>query len=222
MTDFATLRQGMVDNQLRTGGVTDRELLRAFLAVPREVFADPTEAPFVYADRDVRMPGGGGAERLMMPAAQLARLIQTLAVAPGAKTMVIGCGSGYSAAILARLADRVVAVEENESLAALARDRLAAHGAEKVLVVPGKLTEGYLAEAPYDAILVDGAVELVPDALIRQLAPDGRLAAIVRQNAVSRATIYERAGDDAGPGWPKFDAWAALLPGFAREREFVF
>jgi protein-L-isoaspartate(D-aspartate) O-methyltransferase len=135
--------------------------------------------------------------------------------------MVIGCGSGYSAAILARLAGRVVAVEEDEGLAQQARRNFEALGASNVVVISAPLVGGCAAEAPYEAVLVDGAVEVLPDALFQQLKPGGVLAVIERDERLSRAMLYERIGGDAAK-WPLFEAWAALLPGFERKREFVF
>src|SRR5688500_7583706 len=111
MLNFATLRRRMVDNQIRTGGVTDAAVIAAFLAVPRESFVDAAERPFAYADSELKVPGGG--TRAQMSPVQLARMIQALAVAPGSNVMAVACGSGYSAAILARLAGSVVGVEEN-------------------------------------------------------------------------------------------------------------
>ncbi len=135
--------------------------------------------------------------------------------------MVVGCGSGYATAILSHIADRVVGLEEDAALAALARQNLQSLGITNVSVVEGKLTDGCPGEAPFDAILVDGAVEVVPDALIAQLKPEGVLATIERDERVSRAMLYERIGADATKR-PRFDAWATLLPGFERPRAFVF
>jgi protein-L-isoaspartate(D-aspartate) O-methyltransferase len=123
--------------------------------------------------------------------------------------------------VLAELAGSVVALEEDAGLASMARERLMELGATNVRVVEGKLVEGWPAEAPYDGILVDGAVEVVPDALIAQLRPGGSLAAIVRLERISRAMLYERVGEGAAK-WPLFEAWATLLPGFQRKPEFVF
>jgi protein-L-isoaspartate(D-aspartate) O-methyltransferase len=221
MVDFATLRQRMVDNQIRTGGVTQRELIKALLDVPREGFVASAEQPFAYADRELKLPASPGVDRRMMPPAQLARLIQTLPLGPNAHVMALGCGTGYSAAILGRLAGTVVAVEEDATLAATAQARLQALEAANITVVEARLTEGYPAEAPYEAILVDGAVEVLPERLLAQLRPEGSLAVIERGEGVSRAMLYGRVGGEAAK-WPQFDAWAPLLPGFARKREFVF
>ncbi len=220
MTDFAVLRQRMVDNQLRPNQVTDHDVIRAFLAVPREAFTAPGDAAFAYADRELKMADAAPSRRMMEPV-RLGRLVNALPLGPDAKAMVVGCGTGYSAAILSHLAGRVVAVEEDKALAALARERLKAVGAANVEVVEAKLTEGCPAAAPFDAILVDGAVEVIPEALVGQLKPGGVLATIERDDRVSRAMLYERVGAEATK-WPRFDAWATLLPGFERPRAFVF
>lgn len=221
MNDYTTLRRRMVDNQIRPGDVTDNEVIKAFLFIPRETFVEPAEQPFAYADRELRLPAAQGHERGMMAPAQLARLTQMLPVNAQSKVLVIGCGTGYSAAILARLAGHVFAVEEDERLADLARERLAELGVTNVEVVRVRLTQGHPAEAPYDAILIDGAVETLPDSILAQLKPGRTLAVIERDGGVSRAMLYERIGADAAK-WPKFEAWATLLPGFSRKREFVF
>jgi protein-L-isoaspartate(D-aspartate) O-methyltransferase len=221
MDDFAALRQRMVDNQIRPSEVTDHNVIKAFLSVPREEFVSPAERPFAYADRDLSMNGPTGSPRMMMTPVQLARLVQKLTRGPEAKVLVIGCGTGYSAAILGRLAGRVIAIEEDDAFAVQARQILAGLGAGNVAVASGPLVAGFPAEAPYDAILVDGAVEVLPESLIRQLKPEGVLGVIERDERLSRAMLYERIGTAAAK-WPLFEASAALLPGFARKREFVF
>jgi len=220
MVDFSALRQRMVDNQIRPSAVTDPDVIRAFLAMPRERFVAEEEKPFAYADRELLMSRSAPQRRMMIPV-QLARLVQALPLGPEAKVMVVGSGSGCSAAVLAELAGSVVALEEDAGLASMARERLMELGATNVRVVEGKLVEGWPAEAPYDGILIDGAVEVVPDALIAQLRPGGSLAAIVRLERISRAMLYERVGEGAAK-WPLFEAWATLLPGFQRKPEFVF
>ncbi len=220
MADFAALRQRMVDNQIRPSEVTDHDVLSAFLTVPRELFAEPAEQPFAYADRELRMAATAPNRRMMDPV-RLARLIHALPRGVDTRALVVGCGSGYSAAILGRLSGSVVALEEDAALAALARGNLAAVGAENVSVVEGRLVAGYPGGAPYDAILVDGAVEVLPAPLAAQLKQEGTLATIERDDRVSRAMLYEKVGDEATK-WPLFDAWATLLPGFERRREFVF
>jgi protein-L-isoaspartate(D-aspartate) O-methyltransferase len=221
MTDFAVLRQRMVDNQVRTSGVTDHDVIDTFLTVPRELFVSAADRPFAYADRELPLPSSAGGGRTTMPPAQLARMVQLLPLPTDGKAMVVGCGGGYSVAILARLAGQVIAVEEDPTLAAAASEALRASGSVNARVAPARLVEGFAAEAPYDAILVDGAVEFMPEALIGQLAPGGALAAILREGGTSRAMLYERVGGEAAR-WPHFDAWAGLLPGFVRKPQFVF
>jgi protein-L-isoaspartate(D-aspartate) O-methyltransferase len=218
MLDFEVLRQRMVDHQLRPGEITDLDVIRAFATVPREQFVAAAEQPFAYGDKELMMSAAAPSRRMMAPV-QLARLIQTLPRGGHLKAIVIGCGSGYAAAILAQLVGTVVAVEEDEHLLSLARQRLGT--VSNVGIVRGKLTEGYDSGAPYDAVLIDGAIEIVPPALFLQLKTDGQLATIVRREAISRAVLYERVGHD-DTEWPLFEAWAPLLPGFERKREFVF
>jgi protein-L-isoaspartate(D-aspartate) O-methyltransferase len=220
MMDFEALRLRMVDNQVRPSAVTDAELIRAMLAVPRELFVADEEKPFAYADREVAMASAAPGRRMLVPV-QIARLLQALPLGPHAKVLDVGCGSGYAAAVLARLAGSVVALEENRQLAAMARDRLARVNASNVNVVEGRLVDGWPAEAPYDAILMNGAIEVVPDALMEQLKEGGALAAIVRSERISRAMLFERVGGHASK-WPQFEAWATQLPGFEEKPVFVF
>jgi protein-L-isoaspartate(D-aspartate) O-methyltransferase len=188
--------------------------------VPRENFVAEADRPFAYADRELLMSTAAPARRMMIPVL-LARLAQALALDPDGRAMALGCGSGWSAAVLSHLAGSVVAVEEDPALLAMAREALPAAGAANVTIVEGKLTEGCAREAPFDAILVDGAVEIVTDALVAQLKPGGLLAAVVRSERISRAMLYERVGGETTK-WPQFEAWAPPLPGFERKPEFVF
>ncbi len=220
MADFATLRRRMVDHQIRPSAVTDPDVIQTMLAVPRHVFVAEDEIPFAYAERELLMSAKAPERRMLTPI-NLARLIQALPLGPEANTMVVGCGSGCSAAVLAHLSSSVVAVEEDPALLAQARECLAEVAAANVTLEEGKLVDGWSAEAPYDAILVEGAIEASPDALISQLKPGGMLAAIQRSERISRAMIWERVGDSAA-NWPQFEAWATLLPGFDREAAFVF
>jgi protein-L-isoaspartate(D-aspartate) O-methyltransferase len=221
MTDFAVLRQRMVDNQLRTSEVTDRGVIAAFLAVPRENFVEAAERPFAYADRALKIAASAPERRMMVPVT-LARLIQALLDAgDDLSAMVIGCGSGYSAAIMAPLFAEVAAVEEDRALAQQARETLSRLGLANVSVAEGRLVDGDPQGRRYDAILVDGSVEVLHPAILAQLKSGGLLSTVERDDRVSRALLYERIGEETSK-WPLFDAWAPSLPGFARRREFVF
>jgi protein-L-isoaspartate(D-aspartate) O-methyltransferase len=218
MADSATLRRMMVDGQVRTADVTDRALLAAMLEVPRERFA-PGEAALAYLDLDLPV-GPGGSRRLLKPMV-LAKMLQALDLAPGEKVLDVGCATGYAAALMARLAGEVVALEQDEALLAKAKAAFAASGIANVRAVQGRLTDGCKAESPYDAILVEGCIETEPEALCGQLADGGRLICVQGAGPAAKALIYRRDGDDITER-AVFDANAAALPGFARAASFVF
>jgi protein-L-isoaspartate(D-aspartate) O-methyltransferase len=216
--DFATLRQHMVDNQLRPRDITDHRVIRAFLQVPRELFVGEAERPFAYADRD--LPVAGGTRHLINPANQ-ARLVQALELGPDDVVLNVACGTGYPAAILSQLAGSVVAVEEDEALIRAAEQNLSELGIDNVAIVKGALTDGFAAEAPYDAIAIGAGIEVLPPALPQQLNDGGRLTTILCNGRTGRAMLYERIGEDVS-GRPIFDAVAPVLPGFAKKPAFVF
>lgn len=221
MTDFAVLRQRMVDNQIRTSDVVDHAVIDAFLAVPREVFVRPADRALAYSDRELPFAGeGGAAARHLASPVVLARLVQALALGPGDRVLDVACGYGYSSAILSLLAGQVVALEEDHAIVREAAERLAG-GTSNVTVATGPLVEGFPPEAPYDAILIAGGVEFVPENLARQLGADGRMAAVEMRGRFGRLMFYERSGADLF-GRPVYDAVLPVLPGFARPAEFVF
>jgi protein-L-isoaspartate(D-aspartate) O-methyltransferase len=219
-TDFAALRQRMVDNQLRPREVSDRDVLRAFLATPRELFVEEADRPFAYADCELRLAASSGRRALMAPV-QTARLIQLLPRERGAKIMVVGSGAGYSVAILSALVEWVVAVEEDRHLAARAKTALQRCGIVNWTECIGPLDQGCREHAPYDGMLLEGAVEQLPESLVAQLKPGGIAAGIERDDRIGRAMLWEKVGEGVTK-WPQFEAWAPLLPGFERKREFVF
>lgn len=218
MPDFAAARRMMVDGQLRTSEVADRRLLAAMQELPRECFVAPEQAALAYLDFDA--PAGSGERRLLKPMV-LARLIQAAEIGPQARVLDIGCSTGYASAVLARLAGRVVALEQEPALAERARANLAAVGAANVEVVVGPCNAGWPAAAPYDAILLNGAAEEVPPALVRQLGEGGRLVAVVGRAPASKAVRYLVTAGRAS-ALPLFDASAPPLPGFAAPAAFVF
>ena len=223
MDDFTVARTKMVDNQLRTQSVTDYEVLAAMGEVPREQFLPPASRALAYIDSDlpITAPGSVGPARHMMEPAPLARLMQLAEVGKTDVVLAVGCGTGYAAAVLARLANSVVALESDPSLAGLASKTLTDLDVDNVAVVIGSLEGGYPSEAPYDVIFVDGAVEMVPVALLDQLKDGGRLVAVVGYGRSAAATVFRRSGGGIGSRIA-FDADVQPLPGFRKPKAFVF
>ncbi|NNM71948.1 protein-L-isoaspartate O-methyltransferase family protein [Enterovirga aerilata] len=220
MLDFARARRNMVDNQLRTFDVTDRAVLAAMAEIPRERFVPESQAAFAYLDRNVNVAEGGAEPRWMLQPMVLARMVQELEIEPGARALDVATGHGYAAALLSTLGAEVVALESDEALAAAARSALAGAGRPAEVVV-GPLAKGHPPRAPYDVILVNGAVEERPDALLAQLKEGGRLACLVREGAAGHAMLYVRAG--SGFGLRRlFDASAPVLREFRAEPSFQF
>jgi protein-L-isoaspartate(D-aspartate) O-methyltransferase len=222
MMDFAAARRRMVDGQVRPADVTNLDLIAAMLDLPRERFLPESKAAFAYLDLDVPLTDrpADSARRLLKPMV-LAKLIQAADVKPNDRVLDVGCATGYSSAVLAHLAGSVVSLEEDPALARLATDNLAELGFRNVTVARGALTEGWPSAAPYDLILLNGATEIVPDALGHQLREGGRLVCVLGRSAGAKATLYFR---DNGllSGRPIFDAAAPLLPGFAKPLTFAF
>lgn len=215
MTDFAAARRHMVDGQVRTADVTDHRIISAMLEVPRERFVPPPSAGLAYLD--LGLPLGG--TRCLLKPVVLARLIQAAELESTDRVLVVGCSTGYAAAVVARIAGEVVALEQDDTLAPAAQATLAAY--PNVTVARGALVEGWARNAPYDAILIDGAVELLPDAFRKQLKDGGRLVCVLGGRPQPSAMLYRRSGDELG-GRAIFDAAAALLPGFAKIPVFAF
>jgi protein-L-isoaspartate(D-aspartate) O-methyltransferase len=210
MQDFSLARRAMIDSQLRPQGVTDRGVLAAMGKVERERFVPQAARPLAYFDRSIRIGGG----RTLMPPAALGRLLSEVQPRAGERALVIGAGSGYSAAVLAEIGLRVVALESDGNIAT-------STAAEGVDTVVGDLSKGWAKGAPYDLILLDGAVEEVPAALGEQLAPDGRLAGAILDRGVTRLIVGTCA--DGAISWRSIaDADVEALPGFERPRAFTF
>jgi len=216
MADYAIQRRMMVDGQIRTADVTDRSILQAMLEIPRERFLPPEQAQLAYLDLD--LPVGQGGRRLLRPMV-LAKMLQALEVSAEDTVLDVGCAGGYAAAVLASLSKAVFALEEEPRLAAHAKGALA--DLPNVKVVEGKLTDGYAAQAPYDAILLEGATEQEPEALCRQLADRGRLVCISGDGPAAKVVVFRRDGEDVTPR-VVFDAAGTVLPGFAKPRVFSF
>jgi protein-L-isoaspartate(D-aspartate) O-methyltransferase len=220
MLDFARARRNMVDSQLRTFDVTDRAVLAAMGESPRERFVPETRLAFAYLDQNVSLRDGAGEPRWMLQPMVIARIIQALEVMPGSRILDVGAGYGYASDIFARLGASVVALESDEGLATQARARVAA-AQPPVEVRVGPLAEGCPDRAPFDIILVNGAIEKRPEKLLRQLTDGGRLACLGRDGAAGHALLYVKAGDGFGLR-RLFDASAPLMPAFLSEPVFEF
>jgi protein-L-isoaspartate(D-aspartate) O-methyltransferase len=217
MFDTVTARRMMVDCQVRTADVTDSDLIGAMLDVPRERFAPASVAELAYVDND--LPLGSG--RALLKPMVLAKLIQAAHVRGTDHVLDVGCGTGYSSAVLARLAGSIVALEEDQALAQQAKQALAGTAGSNVSVVTGPLNAGWAAAAPYDVIFLNGSAEVVPEALGRQLKPEGRLVCVFGPASAGKAMIYRQIEGQL-VGRPIFDAAARVLPGFVAVPEFVF
>ncbi len=214
MVDFAQARRIMVDSQLRPFDVNDIPLLDAMNTIPRERFVALGRESLAYMDQDIPVADG----RRMLSPMIAARMIQNLEVRAGERVLDVACGLGYTSAIMAELGGAVIGLEDNEALAAAARERLAAAG---VAVVAGPLEQGYAEGAPYDAILVNGALEVQPDGLLRQLSEGGRLVCVQGRGRAAKAMLYVRARDALSQR-SLFDAAAPVLAAFRDEPGFVF
>ena len=188
------------------------------LEVPRERFVPPERRDLAYLDDDivVREAAGGHAARYLVEPMILARLVQALDLSAEDRVLDVGCATGYSTAVLARLAGSVYGLESESDLAAAAQKNVA-----NAQIVTGPLTNGSAQAAPFDAILINGSVEVVPEPLLAQLKEGGRLAAVVRQGPPGRATLYAR-NNGAVSARPLFDAAVPPLPGFEAPQRFVF
>lgn len=216
MADFARRRMMMVDTQVRPSDVTKYPIIEAMLAVPREAFVPEGREEAAYVGENLALAPG----RVMVEPRTLAKLLDALEITPSDLVLIVGAGLGYAAAVVARMAEAVVAVEEDPGMAAEAERRLSAQGADNVAVVAGALVAGSARHGPYDAVLIEGGVETVPDAIVQQLREGGRIGALFMENGVGTARLGIRRGD--GVMWRSiFNAAAPVLPGFARVREFA-
>lgn len=210
-TASAAQRQTMVDSQLKTVGVTDAGVLAAFAEIPREAFLPPALAALAQADAAHEVASG----RYLLAPLALGLLLQHASVQPGERVLVIGSASGYSAAVLAHLGAKVTALESDAALIVMAE-------AACVASVSGPLAEGWPAAAPYDLILFEGAIAAVPPAIAAQLAPGGRIAAILRQAGVGRGYAGPLTASFRPAGLPFIEMGAPDLPGFVQPHEFAF
>jgi protein-L-isoaspartate(D-aspartate) O-methyltransferase len=218
MTDFALARSKMIESQVRPNGITDGRIIRAMAALPREIFVPEARRSLAYMDEDI----GIGAGRSLMEPMALAKLVQLAEIESGDHVLHVGCATGYATALLAALGKTVVGIDEDEAFIEAAHANLARLGIGNVELHKAAHAAGWSGGQPYDAILVDGRVPIVPSALFEQLRDGGRLVAVVGDNAVATATAYNR-HDRAISSLPAFEASVGRLPGVTVERPaFVF
>lgn len=226
MTDFGTQRLNMVESQVRPSDVTDRYLMAAMQGLAREQFMPDWSRALAYADGDapVARTERGIPSRYLLAPRTLAKLVQAAAIGTRDTVLDVGCASGYSTALLARMAASVVGLEVDAALAGSGRDALAAAKITNAVIEIGPLASGWAGKAPYDVIVLNGAVPAVPAALIAQLAEGGRLVAVVTGEGGSRmgkAVLLTKRGEAAGQR-VLFDAGAPQLPGFEVGGGFTF
>lgn len=216
MSDYAARRVTMVDTQVRPSDVTKFPIIAAMLAVPREVYVprDRRESAYVGENVDI------GSGRVMLEARTFAKMLDALDILKTEIVLDLGCGLGYSTAVIARLAEAVVAVEEDEALAAEAQRSFSVEGVDNAAIVVGPIAAGDAKHGPYDVIMVQGGVEVIPPALLAQLKDGGRIGAVFMEGALGVVRVGHKS--DGRVTWRfAFNATAPVLPGFAAVPAFM-
>jgi protein-L-isoaspartate(D-aspartate) O-methyltransferase len=221
MSGFSTARQKMVDGQVRPSDVTDSRIIDAMLAVPREAFVPQSQRALAYLDLDLDISEGGAAKRFLIKPLVTAKMLQAAAIRQTDKVLVAGCATGYTAAVVARLAGQVIAIESDPAQVAKAGEVLGQLGLANVTFRAAAAAEGDPANAPYDVIILDGATEITPERLYGQLGDGGRLVGVFAMTRPQRAMIVTRSHHDFG-NRALFDAAVPVLPGLERLPAFVF
>ena len=217
MNDSRTRREAMINGQILPNKVTSEAVTEALMGIPREQFLPKALRGVAYLDADIALGEG----RYLMEPVTFARLLQAAEIETSEIVLDVGCASGYSSAVLSRLAGCVVALESDEAFVARANQNLAALEIDNVAVVSGELTAGYPAQAPYDVIFLNGSAETVPAALLEQLAEGGRMLLVRAGRRVGNAARTDKIGGLISDR-ELFDANIAPLPGFQSAPGFVF
>ncbi|MFQ1699317.1 protein-L-isoaspartate O-methyltransferase family protein [Loktanella agnita] len=216
MTDYASRRTMMVDTQVRPSDVTSFPIIDAMLSVPRELFVPANLREAAYIGENLNLGGG----RVMLEPRTLGKMLTALDIAPTHVALDLGCGLGYSTAILAHLCEFVVGIEDDEARAEEAQSLLSNQGIDNAAVMAGALTEGAEKSGPYDIIIIEGGVEEVPASLTAQLKEGGRIACIFAEGALGVVRVGHKLDDNIN--WRfAFNASAAVLPGFERKSAFA-
>jgi len=221
MSGFSIARQKMVDGQVRPSDVTDLRIIDAMLAVPRELFVPENQLALAYLDLDLDVGGGGAAKRFLIKPAVAAKMLQAAEIKAGDHVLVVGCATGYIAALAASLAAQVTASESDPALAGKAKEAFVQLRVANVTVVSAGAAAGVPDFAPYDVIVLNGATEIIPDQLYQQLKEGGRLVGVFATTRPQRALIVTRSHGDFGQR-ALFDAAVPVLPGLERVPAFVF
>jgi protein-L-isoaspartate(D-aspartate) O-methyltransferase len=216
MTDFSERRVMMVDTQVRPSDVTKFPIIDAMLTVPREIYVPADKREAAYVGENVAI----APQRVVLEPRTLAKLLDALDIQPDELVLDLGCGLGYSTAVIARLAEAVIAVEEDAALAAEAQRTLSAESVDNAAVIAGPLAEGDARHGPYDVVILQGAAEVVPPALLDQVKEGGRVGCLFMEGALGVARIGYKI--DGTVTWRfAFNAAAPVLPGFEARRGFV-
>ncbi len=215
MSDFTARRTMMVDTQVRPSDVTKFPIIDAMLTVPREDFVPAARREAAYLGENLDLGQG----RVLLEPRTLAKMLDALAIVNTEMVLDLGCGMGYSAAVIAHMAEAVVAVEEDEAMAAEAQEALTAAGADNVIMHAGPIAEGVAQHGPYDVIVVEGGVATLPGAILDQLKDGGRIACLFMEGQLGEVRIGYKRGDQVS--WRMaFNAAAPVLPGFEKTAEF--
>ncbi len=218
MSDFVTARTSMIDCQLRPNEVNDEGILGAINAVPREDFVPKAKRSTAYVDEDVEVADG----RFLMEPVIFGKLLTAANIQSSDLVLDIGCATGYSSAVVAGLADAVVALEGDKALTELAEKKLANHEIMNVAVVNGDMVDGVAKQGPFDVVIIEGAVDEVPAKLTKQLKNGGRLVCVKVEGGVGRGHIITKDMDGNSVGQNLFDANVPVIPGFEKSVGFVF
>jgi protein-L-isoaspartate(D-aspartate) O-methyltransferase len=221
MSDFSTARQKMVDGQVRPSDVTDWRIIEAMTEVPRELFVPDGRRALAYLDLDIDVSEAGAPKRYLITPVVTARTLQAANIQPTDSVLVVGCASGYAAAVAAKLAARVTATESDSALATKAAQLVAGLGCTNVTVRNAPASEGDPADAPYDVIVLNGATGIIPERLYQQLRDGGRLVGVFAMGLPQRAMIVTHSHADFGSR-ALFDTAAPILPGLEPSPAFVF
>ncbi len=216
--DFEIARRNMLEGQVRTNDVTDLALQRAIAAIPREKFVPNAKQSLAYAEDNIEIESG----RYLMQPRTFSKLLQALEIEPTDLVLDVACGLGYSSAVLSRLANVVIALEDDEKTVQSATSRLEALEIDNVAVIHGDLAAGVPAEGPYDVILINGGVEMVPEALLAQMKEVGRLGTVVMDGACGHVYVHEKIKGGKISKRMIFDAQIPVLRGFEKPPAFVF